>query len=72
MLNDEVCTWAVAADEEYGPLIVVFDGAEAESSDALAHGATVYVAREVSNDQDVDTLAITVELVNQLRDATEA
>lgn len=72
MLSDDLCDWAVAADGQYGPLIVVFDGAEPESHDAPEHGATVYVAREVSDDQAfVDTLAVTVELVNQLRHATE-
>ncbi len=72
LLTDEVCDWAVAADEQYGPLTVVFDGAEPKSHDALEHGATVYVAREVdNNDAFVNTLAVTVELVSQLRHATE-
>ncbi len=72
LLTDEVCDWAVAADEQYGPLVVVFDGAEPESHDSPEHGATVYLARKVDDDDAfVNTLAVTVELVSQFRDATE-
>jgi hypothetical protein len=72
LLTDEVCDWAVAADEQYGPLTVVSDGAEPESHDAVEHDAMVYVAREVDNDDAfVNTLAITTELVSQFRHALE-
>jgi len=68
LLSADVCDWAVAADERHGPLIVVFDGPEAASNEALEHDATVYVAREVDNDAAfVDTLTITLDLVEQLR-----
>lgn len=68
ILTKELCDWAVQLDEEHGPLIVVFDGAEPESGYEAAHGSAVFVAREVSNDDEfVATLAITTELVGRFR-----
>lgn len=66
VLTTELCDWAVQFDKEHGPLIVVFDGAEPESADEAAHGSAVFVAREVSTDEEfAATLAITTELVSR-------
>ncbi len=72
ILNEDLCEWAVEFEEEHGPLIVVFDGAETESTDAAAHGSAVFLAREVSTDEEfVETLAITTELVSRFRSTAE-
>lgn len=70
VLTDELCDWAVDADDKYGPLIVLFDGAEDETHDDPAHGSAVFVAREVADDDEfVATLDITIELVTAIRSA---
>lgn len=72
VLSDELCAWAVAADERDGPLTVIFDGPEADSIDAVGHGTTVFVAREVgSDDAFVETMSIAVDLVTELLRAVE-
>jgi hypothetical protein len=72
VLTDDLCDWAVDADDRYGPLTVVFDGPEEASNDAAAHGTVVFVAREVDDDDAfVETLAITIDLVTELLRATE-
>ena len=71
ILSEELCDWAVQLEEEHGPLTVVFDGAEPESTEEAAHGSAVFLAREVSNDDEfVATLAITTELVCRFRSAS--
>jgi hypothetical protein len=68
VLTDELCEWAVDADERYGPLTVVFDGPEDGSGE---HGTTVFVEREVRDDDAfVETRAITIDLVTGLLRAT--
>ena len=71
VLTDELCAWALEADERYGPLTVVFDGPEADSQDSAGHGTTVFVAREVGDDDAfIETMAITIDLVTELLRAT--
>jgi hypothetical protein len=73
VLTDDLCDWAVDADDEHGPLIVLFDGAEDETDDDPGHGSAVFVAREVADDSAlVATLDITIELVTGLRSALES
>ncbi len=68
VLTRELCDWAVRFEEEHGPLIVVFDGAEPATGHEAAHGSAVFLAREVSTDDEfIATLAITTEMVSRFR-----
>jgi len=68
ILTADLCKEAMRFEQDHGPLIVVFDGAEAETHDDAAHRSAVFLAREVSNDEEfVETLAITIELVSRFR-----
>jgi hypothetical protein len=71
VLTDELCGWAVAADERYGPLTLVFEGPETDTNESATHDTAVFVAREVGDDDAfVETMAITIDLVTQLLLAT--
>lgn len=70
VVTDEVADWIVDADDQHGPLIVIFDGAEAEADDHLQHGSAVFLAREVADDDAfVATLALTRRLLEGFRAA---
>ncbi len=73
VLTDELCDWAVDADNRHGPLTVVFDGPDDESSNSAEHETAVFVAREVDDDDDafVETMAVTIDLVTELLRSTQ-
>lgn len=62
LLDAPVCRWLIATDDGFGPIHVVLDGPDAEEP----HVPTIYVAREVVDDQElVDTLDLAVAALHE-------